>query len=211
MDRAGMKIAYLVALVSLTACNKRKTVLGPIVPNNVAPGSIELEISSDLHNWRYEITPSIGKISELDNSGLASVKPFPPNPSGEINCVSQGSKLESSDGKFVAECSDEFPGEPAAFSIAQTSTNLVTYRSKKEGQQLHGIAWSPNSNSVAMLTSSKINGNGPLELFWAFAGHPVPHMAMHIEIVGADGKSWAEYLVRDDVRYGMGRIIDWRQ
>lgn len=212
MIRILFRIICLLVVLSLIACHSDSRMPRPIVPPDAAPGHISLEVSSNKQTWRFVVTPSIGSVvdSDLDHQGTGdSASIIEGGPTAEANCFFQGSSAPSPDVRFIAQCDGGYPGKNADFRILQASTKSATYHWDKAGRQILGFVWSPNSQSIAILTSSQIPGRGPIELLWAYAGHPVPHVTVYLDFIRTDGTYSYEYIIMNDVVYGKGRILDW--
>ena len=181
---------------------------------DLAPGRIILEVSSDTRIWRYEVTPNTGAVSELE-PGIpqegGSKHEIPVFATGEANCFFDGTEAKSPDDRFIAKCSGGYPGKPAEFRITNADTKSTTYQWDKGDRQILGFVWSPNSHSIGLLTSSQKRGNGPLELIWALAGHPVPYVTVYLDFIGMDGTAPSEYQIKSNVLYGRARILDWKR
>jgi hypothetical protein len=214
VNRILVRITCLQVMLSLFACHSEPRMPRPMMPPDAAPGHISLEVSSNKQAWRFVVTPSIGSVvaSNLDRQGTSESAPrLQVAPTGEANCFFQGAAASSPDDRYIAQCEGGYPGRNADFRILQTSTKSESYHWDKIGRQILGFVWSPNSQSIAVLTSSQIPGRGPLELLWAYAGHPVPHVTVYLDFIRADGRFLDEYLIMNDVVYGKGRILDWKK
>lgn len=173
------------------------------IPNEIGPRKITLEVSSNKRNWGYVVTPSMGTVVE---SSIPLPDKWPPS----ADCYFQGSQVDSPDGRLMAKCFDGLPGKPPQFQVVVKATGTTTYQRAESSRDLLSFEWAPNSRPIALVTASQRRGNGPLELIWAGAGHPVPHVTIYVEIVAADGSGSWEYLVKRDVVYGRAAILNWR-
>lgn len=212
MYRIVMRIVWLQVVVILFACNSEPGIPRAIAPTNAAPGHISLEISSNKQNWQFVVTPTAGSLDDLNRpkSSDSSLKSQAP-PTGQADCSFKGSQASSPDDRFIAQCDGGYPGKAADFRILQASTKTVTFHWGRIDRQILGFVWSPNSQCIALLTSSQTPGHGPLELLWAYAGHPVPHVTVYLELIRADGIHLNEYVVMSNVVYGEGRILEWKE
>ncbi len=206
------RIICLQIVLGLLGCGKESRTSNPVVPIDLAPGRITLEVSSNSHSWQYQVTPFTGTVVELGLNSPESVgskQAIQVSTTGKANCFFEGSEAKSPDDGYIAQCSGGYPGKPAEFGIRKSNTKSATFQLDKSGRQILGFVWSPNSHSVALLTSSQKRGYGPLELLWAFAGHPVPRVTVYLDFIGADGAYYSEYLIKSDILYGKARILNW--
>jgi hypothetical protein len=74
---------------------------------------------------------------------------------------------------------------------------------------ISGFAWSPDSQSVALLDKLEVYGDDPLEKLSAWAGHPVPHDAVYIHVIPVSTMHPVEYKIRADVYAAFTRILAW--
>jgi len=74
----------------------------------------------------------------------------------------------------------------AVFSLPEGKQQAFLHR--PESAFVEGIAWSPDSRYLALLTAQEHWGVSPLELLTAVAGHPVPHNSYRIEVYSRSGE-----------------------
>ena len=69
------------------------------------------------------------------------------------------------------------------------------------------IAWSPDSQNVAVLVSTERLGSGPIESLGKAFGHGVPYVDVSLLIVDVASGSECEVVVARDVKYGDGSVM----
>jgi hypothetical protein len=199
----------------------------PVVNGEVAPGRIVVDILEPRgreHYYVYEVRPSKGSLDLTSEETFQDyrherISHEYQRPAGAIggDCMLKKPTAESPDGNFIAGCSVQV--EPSGqfsrkyfqiFFISDRNSGKEVFHWKLDEQRLiHGFAWSPNSQSVALLNSTEVYGNGPLERISAWAGHPVPHNTVYLHIIPISTMQPVEYRIRSDVLYAFTRILNW--
>lgn len=198
----------------------------PVVSGEIAPGRIVVDILERRgreHYHVYEVRPSKGSLDLMSEETFQDyqherITHQYQRPSGAIsNCASEEPTAESPDAKYIAGCTvDVQPSGRLSrkyfqvFFVNERNTGKEVFRWKLDQRRLiHGFAWSPNSQSGALLNSTKVYGKGPLELIWAWAGHPVPHNTVYLHIIPISTMQPVEYRIRSNVLYASSRILNW--
>jgi hypothetical protein len=190
----------------------------PVVSGEVAPGRIVVDILEPRgreHYYVYEVRPSKGSLNLTSEETFKDyqherISHEYQRPTGAIDdCISKKPTAESPDGNYVAGCTvDVQPGGRFSriyyrvFFINEKNTGQEVFHWRLDEQRLiHGFAWSLNSRSIALLDSTEVYGKGPLEMIWAWAGHPVPHNTVYLHIIPVSTMQPGEYKIRSDVLY----------
>jgi WD40 repeat protein len=148
--------------------------------------------------WRYRSTPATGEVARVDAGRYAEgVWLTPGPPTGQTTCTRGIVRAPSPDGRFVAECSNA-DREQARLSVKEEETvvyslSLPLYRG------VDGLAWSPSSRAVALLSHSSRHSlwRGPYNTYYLLVVALEPHQSV-------------EYVIRADVLGGEGAaILDW--
>ncbi len=77
-----------------------------------------------------------------------------------------------------ARSSSFVSNDVAVFTLPEGKQRMFLHR--PDSAFVEGIAWSPDSRYLALLTAQEHWGVSPLELLTAVAGHPVPHNSYRI-------------------------------
>ena len=110
----------------------------------------------------------------------------------------------SDDGKYIAYTSEY---KDRSFSIMHLYDKQLL-RINAEGDKIvSDILWLAGSRAVAIITRSEKIGRSPLEILWAFAGHPVPHNNFYLEIYSTDGRRIKNMTIMEDIEYGQGMLV----
>jgi len=78
---------------------------------------------------------------------------------------------------------------------------------RRVGRSVGSIAWSPDSQNVAVLVSTERLGSGPIESLGKAFGHGVPYVDVSLLIVDVASGSECEVVVARDVKYGDGSVM----
>jgi hypothetical protein len=168
---------------------------------NIAPGTVLVDVlegGQPQHYWQYQVQPASGTVEAVREETFEDYKHINmprdfSRPAGALPGCSQSPRSDSPSGEYVAYCRS---GSSPDFYIAdKTGRDLHHWR----GKGIRGFAWSPNSNSIAILAISGSVGMRPLELLSFLSGHPVSHGTVFLEIMDARTGRVTEYLVRRDV------------
>lgn len=200
-----------VVMLCQAACQKTKQ--QPIVPSNIAPGTVTVDISiprtAEDRYWQYQIVPTAGSVIEVKNgtrerTSTQNVAASAPRP----DCY-RGTTVLSPDRRLVAACSGEFGGRRANFSITVNQTQQVFEWNPDGWRGIDGVLWSSGSRSLALLNHSEQRGGGILERIWAAAGHPVPHSTYYLDIVDVTTGKVYELSLQENVSSGEARTLEW--
>ena len=220
------KLPVLFCLLILScACQRHRALQPMVVTGDTAPGKIVVDVLESRwqeHYYKYVLEPTTGAIT------LASEETFSDHqherisheysqPTGATSDCSNVPTALSPDGKYVAGCRIETVRNGTfsvkyfqIFFIGNARTGIQKYQwNLDEWRLIRGFAWSPNSQSVAVLNTNEQYGRGPIESFWAWAGHPVPHDTVYVTIVPIASNNLFEYEIRGDVLYAFTRILNW--
>jgi hypothetical protein len=176
---------------------------------DVAPGAVIVDIlgaGRPEHYWQYQVQPSAGVVrtvlkTEFKDYTEETLPTAYQQPAGAGACTEHKS-VPSPDGRFVAQC------ESDGLQINYRLTSTIAY-TWKSGRDIRGIAWSPNSRSLAVLSTSERLGKAPIELLSALSGHPVPHNTVFLSFIDFEASSVTEYRIQEDVVSAFCRILDW--
>ena len=175
------------------------------------------------HHWEYQVTPLTGSILMVKDRTIPHRSAGPPpyaEPSalrlaeaGDIQTCLRCPAVTSSDGRCVARCHDlqkpdHSPGDDVVV-VTSAESSTVLSRWNHKGRMIRGLAWSPDSKSVAVLNESEHYSKSPVGVISGLAGHPIPHSSVFLDIVDVRTGSVAEYLLRADVVYAYPRILSW--
>ena len=233
--RSAVLIGNLLLWCFVTGCGgQRQQVRQRVLSGDAAGGKISVAVVDQRrreHYYQYEIRPSRGTVVLTGEETFEYLQepatPESKEPSGAIyDCFMKFEPTylaKSPDGKYVAACKQgswrtPIPGIPGAFSykyfeifsVTQVESGKEVFQWKlDDGRRIHGFTWSPNSRSVAVLNSTQRVGKGPLETIWTWAGHPVPHHTVYLNVIPVDTMQPIQYEIRGDVLYARAKILDW--
>ncbi len=183
------------------------------VTTDVAPGIVLVDVlegGEPEHYWQYQVEPASGTVEIIREEAFEdhTRRNIPRNynrPAGSIQTCSQNPRADSPSGEYVAYCKSS--SSPDFYVENKTSHELYHW----SGKGIRGFAWSPNSNSVAILAVSGTVGLRPRELLSLLSGHPVSHDTVFLEILDTRSGRVTEYLVRRDVISPFTRILSWSE
>jgi|SRR5690348_7463053 len=182
------------------ACSGCRTTR-PILSVDEAPGFITIDIlegGQPEHYWLYQLQPSAGDLH------LIKQRTFPDYKHEDMSVAAARSAI-SPDGNYLA-C---FVRRTQEFDIKDAFSGETRFHWNIWRRDIQGFAWSPNSNSVAILTTTNWPGINPLEFLALFAGHPVAHNTIYLTIVDYKRGDQAEYLIRRNIVSAYTRILAW--
>ncbi|MFB3918246.1 MAG: hypothetical protein ACE14M_16065 [Terriglobales bacterium] len=94
--------------------------------------------------------------------------------------------------------------------VEATAQRKVLTERLPDDRRIEGMFWSPDSRALAVLSTSRRMGLGPLDLLSAITGRPTPVVTIYLHAYDIQSHRSAEFLVREDADYGSARIIDWQ-
>ena len=183
-----------------------------------APGIVLVDIlegGQPEHYWQSQVQPSSGTVRDVLTAEFRdySEEKIPTSfqePAGAGGCKDISVSASSPDGKFVAQCESDYQWESDHLQIKDSTTSATLYSWKTdERREIRGFAWSPNSNSIAVLNTSEYYGKSPVELLSALSGHPVPHNTVFLDVIDLQKRSATEYLIKQNVISAFCRILSW--
>lgn len=182
------------------------------LPSN-APGVILIDIIAGglpENYWQYQVQPSAGtvqlvKTEQFQDYRLTDIPTTYQKPTGAIETCERNPQAPSPDGRYLASCSHS---GSLQFDLIDRQSNQTLFHWKAD-KGIHGFAWAPNSNAVAIVTTSSHVGLSARELLSLISGHPVPHDTVFLEIVDVKSGAKTEYVVRQDVISAFPRILSW--
>jgi hypothetical protein len=175
-----------------------------------------LEAGRPEHYWQFEVRPSTGQVrmilrQEFKDYRSRHIPSTFQQPAGAANrCEDLStSGLASPDGKYIARCTGRF-AKLKELTVVDAKTSSIVFRwIPKEWRDIEGLAWSPNSQSIAVLNHAEHYGKSPLAMLEGLSGHPIPHNTEYIEIIDLNSIKLAEYLIRKNVFNSSSRILSW--
>ena len=186
------------------------------------PGKVLVEVSTGVVHfgasapgdryWRYELDPSAGRVVQTE-AGVGELKDSRFE-TGRRGCDKYGSgtqTVESPNGLFQVQCSGEWRTENARFVVADVVSKKVLFRwAPTTLRRVRGFAWSPMSDHVAILSySQRTRRTNLLDFLLAGSGHPPPYVTFYLDLINVTGGVMSEYVLRTDVEFGEGAILDW--
>ena len=79
----------------------------------------------------------------------------------------------------------------------------------EEPARIDGIAWAPDSRSIAVLVQGERYGKGPFDLLSALTGHPAPYTSYSVRVYAMDSTLVLSVPnVVKNIAYGWGSI-EW--
>lgn len=185
------------------------------------PGTLTVEFSNGNHYWNYQITPEQNSVrlsaqgdfkptvtAQVPSQGTQSSKPLGPS----LTCE-KSPRVTSPDGKFVAGCRVIPKKIRDHFEVTNGTSSTPLYEWGGHSEfEIDAIAWSPDSQWVALLHHSERYGKDPLSLFVGLSGHPIPHSSVFLLLFNVCTGVATEYLVEKDVKYLLyPTIVSWTE
>jgi hypothetical protein len=183
----------------------------------VAPGALivdALSAGQPEHYFKYRLEPATGSVHLINEALFPDYQheEMPKDFQGPTEaieaCAQQHPRPQagSPNGEYLASCKGEGTHE---FDVIDRSNNKLVHWTTEKA--IRGFAWAPNSNSVAVLTTSGRLGLSPLELLAFVSGHPVSRDPVSLSIWDIPAGTATEYLVRRNVVSSFTRILSWEQ
>jgi hypothetical protein len=147
--------------------------------------------------------------------GLVSATPGkfegPFSPGGIVNCIGRdAADIPAPSNELSAECFIDSGVDGVRLRSIHTGQTLREWRSKR-GWGVRGLAWSPNSDSVAVLLEKDRLDLGPIGLVSASAGHLIQFSTFKVSWLSVQSGREVELpVVKRDSVSGWARI-DWIQ
>jgi hypothetical protein len=186
-----------------------------ILAADIAPGSIVIDVleSGDPATYsQYELRPSAGTVRHVKEQSFPAYTSVqvPANlqqPSGSIQSCEKKPRASSMDGFYEAYCTNS--GKDEFFVEDRRTGELLSHWKLDESRSIKGFAWSPNSRSVAFLTTASRTGKSPRDLSAAASGHPVSYDTVFLNILDMRTRKMVVYEVSRNVRAAFTRILVW--
>lgn len=168
----------------------------------------------------YRVRPDLGYITLARHASFKDTKDERLQPlevpSGRIDYCYGSPRVASPDGQLAVHCEgDRFRGSgrheaDQIVVIDAKRKNEILRKAIPRDEWINGFVWSPDSQSVAVLTSSWRIGWGPLDLLTVLLMQPVPYQTFNLIIYRVNGDESRIPRVRTWSRYGWGRVLGWR-
>jgi hypothetical protein len=155
------------------------------------------------------------KISGADDRGIET----PHRLGGEMLGCRTSPLVPSPDTRYTAYCFQTVDSSEGVFQhqrdndfavVDAATQRKVLAAALPQDRRIEGIFWAPNSRALALVSTTRRIGRGPLDLLFAIMGRPTPVVTTYVDTYDVSSKQHAEFLVRKDAEYGSGRIIDWQ-
>jgi hypothetical protein len=214
--RGFLRAASVLALSFLTiGCGSFQSDrnAGISVSPEVAPGVILIDVLEGGQPepcWQYEVQPATGMVRLVKQEIFQDYRhreipeTFYP-PTGAIETCGKNPEASSPDENYMAGCRTN--GSYQFYVADRKSTR--TLQQWKPDKNIRGFGWAPNSNSVAILSTSGRLGMRPLELLSLLSGHLVSHDTVFLELLDVRTGKITEFVIRRNVISSSTRILNW--
>lgn len=173
---------------ALTRTNSLQNVAGAIELGVLEPGSRKSTL------YVYRVSPAEGATSlaatqELDQNADLSSEGLPAGAHISTCSDEKSSHIASPDQRYIAACQQALVGTRLTNSILiedSVSGGTIKRVPIEDFSHVRGMAWSPNSDALAVLKESERMGYGPIELLEALSGHPVRYSTIGFVAVAVD-------------------------
>ena len=188
-----------------------------ILAADIAPGAITVDVleAGDPATYsQYELRPSAGSVRHVKEQSFPSytsvrVPADFQQPSGSIQSCEKKPRASSIDGFYDAYCTNS--GIDEFFVEDRRTGELLSHWKLDTSRSIKGFAWSPNSRSVAFLTTASQRGKSPRDLSAAASGHPVSYDTIFLNILDMRTGRLTVYQVSRNVRAAFTRILAWSE
>ena len=201
-------LAPFVALVlSVAACSKNRT-------RHFGAGNVEIGVFSaskpgSSGEVAFEVSLPEGHVTEIPYSSRDTDPAFGTNARG----YSGSAVVSSPNGVYAAGWKEDWRrfalGPRDVFFLRNTKTGEAVFESKF-GDKIDGFVWSPNSDAVAVLSSSSRASWNPKYWLAALSGHPVQFDKYRLRIIDTSTDAYREIEIPYESMDGFGVVRRWQ-
>ncbi len=221
-----MPSVTLLAVCFLGGCDTIKTAFNPdgffdtpitgVEPNTFFHGTVVIGILETYRTHkqfaRYEIRPYEGSIVKVEDRKVSEKEAeqliIPRVPSGHIESCENSPRIPSPDGKLIAYC---IPNEDRLVVFDPKLGKEVDRMGARSSGGFEGFMWSPDSQSIFMLSTSREPAWWNRDLRGALADPPVPYIAFYgfLMRLNVPTSTFIGFF-RKPGPYAHGVILDWK-
>ena len=194
------------SLMTVTACSRTRT-------ESLGRGTVYITIFQPNGKLSYdqatfEIQLSQSSVRQIHGHQFQT-DVGPKSPSRSVGAVESPNKM------YVASSTVDLPrfvGYPRhAFFVRNIRTGATVFRSKFSYEEIDSIAWSSESDAVAVLTSSSHYSVNPKNWLAALGGHPIPIEHYRLEIIDLSSHSNRGVNIPYESSASFGELTTWSQ
>jgi len=195
-------MAFVLPFVACTEQKGERRDIGTVYVSMFQPNS---RLSFDHLTFKIELLK--GSVQQTDDRRYAAdliPKVIPPHPASVTN---------SPDGVYAAflmlRNASLIGHQYKVISIRNVKTGQLIAESGLSESEVEGVAWSPRSDAVAVLTASQHYSLNPKYWLYALSGHPIPVEKYRLEIVDIDHRFQWGIKLPYETSAGYGEIRGW--